>query len=80
VTDRALAAPRGGPLQQLPKGLRVLCASSQAPSRARRRGGAHPEGSAGPQLVQIRQTDTGQRVEKVGLGGMDVGGSLGACA
>ncbi|MCX4825978.1 hypothetical protein OG883_40585 [Streptomyces sp. NBC_01142] len=40
----------------------------------------HSKGSAGSQLAQIWQMDAGQCVEKVGSGGMDVRGSLGACA
>jgi hypothetical protein len=63
-----------------PDGLCVLCARSEAPPRAGRRGGAHAKGPAGSQLVQIRQLDAGQCVEKVGLGGMDVCGRLGARA
>jgi hypothetical protein len=66
---------------RLPDGLRVLgAARSEAPSRSQRCGGAHSEGSAGSQVVQIWQMDAGQCVEKVGLGGTEVRESLGACA
>jgi hypothetical protein len=66
---------------RLPVELRVLgAARSEAPSRTQRCGGAYSEGSAGSQLVQIWQVDAGQCVEKVGLGGVEVRGSLGACA